>query len=362
KKIVVVLFGGSPMLMPWLNEVNAVLNMYLGGQAVGEAAQELLYGIKNPCGKLAESYPQKLSDTPCFNYYANKKLSVELRESVFVGYRYYDTFETPTMFDFGYGLSYTTFDYSNLKITKNNLHNYTVEVTVKNTGKTAGKEIVQLYITAPNSDTMRPKRELKGFAKTDLLKPNESQKLEFHLDKRSFALYSPEKKDWVVGEGEYTVEISASLNNVKQSKMISVEGEKLPNQRKTLPAYFDQTGKTFTIPDDQFEELSGRKIIIDRNFTRGEFTTNSTLEQLQKYSLLAKIIVRISKKVAYKSVDGDINSPVYKMSTYGAMETPLHTLPAMTNNMVKMKIVRAVVDFANGKFFKGLGDLLGKDI
>lgn len=362
KKIVVVLFGGSPMLMPWLNEVNAVLNMYLGGQAVGEAAQELLYGIKNPCGKLAESYPQKLSDTPCFNYYANKKLSVELRESVFVGYRYYDTFETPTMFDFGYGLSYTSFDYSNLKITKNNLHNYTVEVTVKNTGKTAGKEIVQLYITAPNGDTMRPKRELKGFAKTDLLKPNESQKLEFHLDKRSFALYSPEKKDWVVGEGEYTVEISASLNNVKQSKTISVEGEKLPNQRKTLPAYFDQTGKTFTIPDDQFEELSGRKIIIDRNFTRGEFTTNSTLEQLQKYSLLAKIIVRISKKVAYKSVDGDINSPVYKMSTYGAMETPLHTLPAMTNNMVKMKIVRAVVDFANGRFFKGLGDLLGKDI
>ncbi len=362
KNIVVLLFGGSPMLMPWLGQVKAVLHMYLGGQAVGEAAEELLYGVKNPCGKLAETYPQKLSDTPCYNYFANKKLSVELRESIFVGYRYYDTFETPTLFDFGFGLSYTNFDYTNSKITKNNVHNYTVEITIKNTGKTAGKEIVQLYIAAPSCGTMRARKELKGFAKTDLLKPNESQKLEFHLDKRSFALYSPEKKDWIVGEGDYTVEIAASIKNIKQSQKISVEGEGLPDQHKTLTAYFDQSEKTFTVPDDQFEKLSGRKIIQDRELKRGEFTLKNTLEQLTKYSALARLMAKISRKIAFKSANGDINSPVYKMSVYGAMETPLHTMPAMTNNMVKMKIARAIVDFANGKFFKGLADLIGKDI
>lgn len=361
KKVVVVLFGGSPVLMPWLTDVSAVLNMYLGGQAVGEAAHELLYGLKNPCGKLAETYPQKLSDTPCFNYFGDKKQSVDMRESIFVGYRYYDTFEVPTLFDFGFGLSYTKFEYSNLKIAKNNVHNYTVGVTVKNAGKVAGKEIVQLYICPPTSGTMRPKRELKGFVKTDLLQPGESQQIEFRLDKRSFAIYSAEASDWVVGDGEYTVEISASLHDARQSQKISVEGEILPDTRKELNAYFDQSGKTFTIPDKQFEKLSGQKILPDYEFKRGEFTTANTLEDIEKYSRFARVITKIAKNYALKAAGGDANSPVYEMQLCGTMETPLHTLPAMSDNVMKMKYVRAMVDFANGKLFGGLKYLIGKD-
>lgn len=361
KKVAVVLFGGSPMLMPWLGDVSAVLHMYLGGQAVGEAAHELLYGIKNPCGKLAETYPQKLSDTPSYNYYANKMLSVEHRESIFVGYRYYDTFGVPTLFDFGYGLSYTNFEYAGLKVAKNNLYNYNVSLTVKNAGKTAGREIVELFVAAPQNGLMRAKRELKGFAKTKLLQPGEAQEVVFKLDKRSFAHYSVEDEDFVVAGGEYAVEISASLNDTRLSKKLAIEGIKPPNQREKLPAYFEQNLKTFTIPDKQFELLLGAKLIPDRDMKRGEYTLANTLEQLQRHSLAARLVIRIGRRIAYKSAGGDTTSPVYKMQCSGVTEMPLIAMPAMTNRMVKMKYCRAIVDFANGKFFKGLGRLIGKD-
>lgn len=361
KNVVVVLFGGSPMLMPWIGDVKAVLHMYLGGQAVGEAAHELLYGIKNPCGKLAETYPLKLSDTPCYNYFANKKLSVEHRESIFVGYRYYDTFSVPALFDFGYGLSYAKFDYSGLKIAKNNVYNYTVTVKITNAGKVAGKEVVQLYVAAPQSGLIRAKRELKGFAKTKLLEPGETQELTFKLDKRSFAYYSVEAKDFVAPEGEYEIQISASLNDPRQTQKIQVEGEKTRDDRKKFSAYFEQKTKTFTVPDKQFEALLGGKIIPDADFKRGEYTLGNTLEQLQRHSLFARIIIKIGKSVILKAVKGDTGSPVYKMQLFGMTETPMQVMPSMTNNMVKMKFCRAAVDFANGKVFAAWGKLLGKD-
>lgn len=358
--VVVVAFGGSPMLMPWVDQVKGLLHMYLGGQGVGEAAYELLYGIVNPSGKLAETYPLRLDDTPCYNYFATGMRSVEHRESIFVGYRYYDTFNVPTLFDFGYGLSYTKFEYSDLVVNKNNVHNYTVTLKVKNVGQRAGKEVVQLYIVNPTTNVINVKRELKGFAKTKLLEPNEIETIEFRLDKRSFAHFDAESNDYVVMQGNYCIEISASLHDVKLSNSVNVEGVTLPSQRE-LTDYFEQNGNTFKVSDEQFSKLAQISLIEEKPFVRGEFTLNSTLEQMAGVSSVARMVIRFSDKIALKMSNGDSSSPVYKMTSFGTRETPLHTIPTMTQNMLKLKHCRAIVAFANGKFFKGIGYLMGKD-
>ncbi len=162
-------------------------------------------------------------------------------------------------------------------------------------------------------------------------------------------------------EGEYEIQLSASLNDPRLTRKIQVEGEKARDDRKKFPAYFERKTKTFTIPDKQFEALLGGKTVPDVDFKRGEYTLGSTLEQLQRHSLFVRLLIRIGKSFILKGVHGDTGSPVYKMQLFGMTETPVQVLPSMTGNMVKMKFSRAAVDFANGKVFAAWGKLLGKD-
>ena len=222
---VVVLHNGSPVEMPWLGKVKAVLEAYLGGQAVGIAAVRLLYGDANPCGHLAETFPVKLSDNPSYLYYGGEGNEADYREGVFVGYRYYDKKEMPVLFPFGFGLSYTTFACSNLRLSGQKItdqETLTATVTVTNTGSRAGKTVVQLYVGDRESTVLRPIRELKGFEKVEL-QPGESRDVTFTLDKRAFAYWNAAIHDWHVETGAFTIEVGQSSRDIEVSGEVTVE-------------------------------------------------------------------------------------------------------------------------------------------
>lgn len=213
---VVVLHNGSPVEMPWADDVKGILESYLCGQAVGEAQVDLLFGRANPCGKLAETIPYKLSDNPSYLNFPGDGKTVEYREGVFVGYRYYDTKEMPVRYPFGYGLSYTTFAYSDLKLSAKEIKDtdrLTVSLKVKNTGDMAGREIVQLYVADKTGVVSRPVKELKNFAKVEL-EPGEEKTVIMELDKRSFAWYNTEISDWYAATGTYEILVGSSSRDI----------------------------------------------------------------------------------------------------------------------------------------------------
>ncbi len=222
--LVVVLSNGSPVTMPWLDQTSAVLEGYLGGQAGGGAVADLLFGEVNPSGKLPETFPVQLSDNPSFLNFPGEGDRVEYREGIFVGYRYYDTKQLEPLFPFGYGLSYTSFEYSELQVDRTSMTDQdtvNVQVTVRNTGSRRGQEIVQLYVHDPESSVIRPEQELKGFAKV-ALEPGESKTVSFMLDKRAFAYYHTELRDWHVETGEYELRVGASSRDIRLKQTIEV--------------------------------------------------------------------------------------------------------------------------------------------
>ena len=222
---VVVLHNGSPVEMPWIDKVKGVVEAYLGGQAVGGAVCDILFGKVNPSAKLPETFPLKLEDNPSYLFYFGEGDTVEYREGIFVGYRYYDKKKMDVLFPFGYGLSYTTFEYSNLTVDKENLKDtdtLTVSVNITNTGKMAGKEVVQLYVADKESTVIRPVKELRDFAKVDLA-PGETKTVTFTLDKRAFAYYNVQIHDWHVETGEFEILIGKSSRDIVLRKAVTVE-------------------------------------------------------------------------------------------------------------------------------------------
>ena len=239
---VVVLHNGSPVEMPWIGKVRAVLEAYLGGQAVGEAAVRVLFGDVNPSGHLPESFPVQLEDNPSFLYYGGEGNRTEYREGVFVGYRYYDKKKMNVLFPFGFGLSYTTFAFSNLHLSAASIRDtdtLTVTATVTNTGKRAGKAVAQLYVGDVESTPLRPVRELKGFRKV-FLQPGESKEVAFTLDKRSFAYWNEEIHDWHVETGDFTIEVGDSSRNLPLRATVKVESTvELPRHYTPDSIYMD---------------------------------------------------------------------------------------------------------------------------
>ncbi|MFB5676467.1 beta-glucosidase [Paenibacillus terreus] len=221
---VVVLSNGAPVEMPWLGSAKAVLEAYLGGQAGGGAIADLLYGKANPSGKLAETFPQQLSDNPSYLFFPGEGDRVEYREGIFVGYRYYDTKNVKPLFPFGYGLSYTTFEYTGLTLSSSSIKDtdtLEVRVSVKNTGSMAGKETVQIYVKDDESSVIRPAKELKGFAKVEL-QPREEKTVTITLDKRAFAYYNVELKDWHVESGTFTILAGSSSADIALTDKVEV--------------------------------------------------------------------------------------------------------------------------------------------
>ena len=241
---VVVLHNGSPVEMPWIGRVKAVLEAYLGGQAVGLAEVKVLFGDVNPSGHLPESFPYKLEDNPSYLFYGGEPAGTEYREGIFVGYRYYDKKKMDVLFPFGYGLSYTTFEYSGLKLSADAIKDtetVDVTVTVKNTGKRTGKAVVQLYVgdTEGYQNAVRPVRELKGFRKVEL-QPGESREVTFTLGKRAFAYWNTQIHDWYVETGDFSVEIGDSSARLPLKGTVRVESTvELPRHYDLDSIYMD---------------------------------------------------------------------------------------------------------------------------
>ncbi|QAY65793.1 glycoside hydrolase family 3 C-terminal domain-containing protein [Paenibacillus protaetiae] len=222
--LVVVLSNGAPVEMPWLASAKGVLEAYLGGQALGGAVADLLFGDANPSGKLAETFPAKLSDNPSYLFFPGEGNKVEYREGIFVGYRYYDKKNITPLFPFGHGLSYTTFSYSELAVDSRTIHDTDVlhvSVKVTNTGSRKGQEVVQLYVRDVESSVIRPEKELKGFDKIEL-EPGESQVVTFELNKRSFAYYDTDLRQWTVESGDFELLVGRSSRDIVLSETVNV--------------------------------------------------------------------------------------------------------------------------------------------
>lgn len=260
---VVVLAGGSVIHMPWIHEVKALLNSGLGGQAGGSAVADILMGKINPSGKLSETYPLEFSDNPTYGNYPGGPVTSEHRESVYIGYRYYDTAEKDVLFPFGFGLSYTTFEYSDMKLSSDRIKDtdtVTVSFKIKNTGKVDGAEIAQIYVADKESTIFRPVKELRAFEKV-FLKAGEEKKVSVELSKRAFAFWNININDWMVETGEFDILIGASSREIRLSKTITVESiviAKIPDYRESAPAYY--TADINNMNGSQFEAVYGKSM------------------------------------------------------------------------------------------------------
>ena len=296
---VVVLAGGSPVEMPWNDSVKAVLNSYLGGQAGGGAVADILTGKVNPSGKLPETYPLVYADTPAVNNFPGNPATVEHRESIYIGYRYYERAGQAVRYPFGHGLSYTTFKYSDIKLDKSEADEndeITVTFKVKNTGTVAGAEIAQLYVADKESTIFRPVKELKGFKKV-FLEAGEEKEISISLGRRAFAFWNVNANDWTVESGAFEILVGASSADIRLTAEVSIKAAQteIPDYSKTAPVYY--TGKVQDVPDNQYVAVLGRNlpakdrdpnkpISIEDNF---EYCRN-TKHGAKMYKLLDKLV------------------------------------------------------------------------
>ncbi len=297
---VVVLSGGAAIEMPWADKVPAILNMFLTGQAGGSAVCDILFGDVNPSGKLSETYPLALSDNSSYNYFPGTTVSVEHRESVYVGYKYYDTANKEVAFPFGFGLSYTTFEYSDIKVSADKIldtDTVTVSFKVKNTGDVDGAEVAQLYVNDVESTIYRPVKELKGFKKV-FLKAGEEKEVEITLDKRAFAYYNVNINDWHVESGEFKILVGASSRDIKLEATINVESTveaEIPDYKATAPCYYG--ADVMNVSADAFKAVYGKELPPSTRDKTAPFTVLNTIEDSQDskwggriYRLLIKLL------------------------------------------------------------------------
>lgn len=362
EKVAAISFGGAPMDFSFDENVSALLHMYLGGQAVGEAVANLVSGRVNPSGKLAETMPNMIIDTPAFRYFAPRHDDVEYRESIFVGYRYYETYDVPIRYPFGYGLSYTTFEYEKLEVPEvYEGKDIVVKVTVKNTGFVPGKEVVELYVIPEHSDIMRSRIELKGFEKI-YLEPGEEKTVSIVLNDRAFSLYDTEDDRFKVISGVYTIAAGASVKDLKLKQNIVVQGENyLRNDRKLFPEYFNEHRYGMDISRNTFEKLYGKPLSDYEHQKRGDYTIASSYSDVTKasfFGLIVRGIVNLGIRIMFKGKKK--NDPEMKMVRYGIEEGALEGLIATSGGIASPKLVEMLVLNANRSFGKAFLRLFHK--
>ena len=347
KNLVGVISAGSAIEMPWHHYFKALLHCYLNGQAGAGAVMDILTGSVCPSGKLSETIPRRLEDTPAYRYYPSTERTSEYRESLYVGYRYYDTAEIPVLYPFGFGLSYTSFEYSDLEVGQDK-----VSFTIKNVGQMAGAEVAQLYVSLPGAKVFRPKKELKGFTKV-FLKPGESKKVEITFDDKTFRYWNVKTNKWEVEGGQYEIHVGASSVDLRLSGKITKDATtaELPYVEEEMPSYY--SGKIETVEDAEFEKLLGRSI-PDGKWS-GQLTANDAMCQMYyaKSGLARFAYKRLTamKKKADESGKPDLNVLfIYNM--------PFRAMAKMTGGAVSMDMVDGIVQIVNGHFFGGLGKVI----
>ena len=355
-RVVVVLSCGAPVEMPWLDRVAAVLNLYLGGEAGGEAACDLIFGRTSPSGKLAETFPLHLQDCLAARYFGMGPRSVQYRESVFVGYRYYDAAKKEVLFPFGFGLSYTSFEYSNLNLSAETMDEndtLTVSFDVRNTGEYDGAEVAQVYVRNVNSTNFVPEKELRAFRKV-FLKKGEEKSVSVNLRRDAFATYNVLTGDWCVESGEFEILVGSSSRDILLRGTVNVRAapNEMPDYRKTAPAYYHLAGAE-EIPLHQFEALMGRKMPPEAPPNKGEFDLNTTVSELG-VTLVGKIFRWAVGTLCTRALPKGAPESQKKMVRAAAISLPLRNFFAMTNGTITYEATLALLDVFNGKTLKGL--------
>ena len=341
--IVLVLSGGAPFKMPDSRLFRAAIHGYLSGQAGGPAMADALLGKVNPSGKLSETWPMALEDTPCHRYYPGTERTCEYREGLYVGYRYYDTVGVSVRYPFGHGLSYTTFAYSGLKADPKQ-----VTFTVTNTGSLDGAEVAQVYISCKNGKVFRPKKELKGFAKV-FLKAGESKTVTVPLDDKAFRYFDTCTGKFEVETGEYEISVAASVSDVRLTGSIPLLiGSVEPAPSEALPSY--ASGNVTDVGDEEFAALLGRSL-PDGHWT-GEIDWNDPLSRLGESK---GVLTRGLFKLLKRKMDKD---PADGMMLY-IFHLPLRAIAKTTGGMITENMVKDIQHMANGHSFAGLCRLLG---
>jgi beta-glucosidase len=364
---IVVLQLGAPAALPWAPKVKGILLAYLGGQAGGGAIADLLTGAAIPTGKLAETWPVSLADNPSYKYFPGGTKTVEYRESIFVGYRYYEAANKPVAYPFGYGLSYTSFEYSGLKLDRSEFRSGGIlraSVTVKNTGSRRGAEIVQLYVAKDDSKIYRAKKELKGFEKV-WLDPGQSKTVTLVLDTRSFAYYNVPDAAWAVEGGAYTILIGASSQDIKLKQPITVVGDgreaALADQKAKAPEYFNLKNEALTVSDASFQAVYGQPLPHMNHMPGDLFTPNSTFADFKDTEigkvLLAKVIEGSKEMFGGGNSGGDATTQL--MLENMMTEMPLRAMGMMGGGKFPPEAVGLIVDALNGKPSPALAQLLG---
>ena len=339
--VVVLLSAGSSLESAWLKDCKALVYGCLGGQAGAGALVEVLTGAQNPCGKLAETWACRYADTPARENFGGQGPTVEYRESLYVGYRYYDTAGVPTAFPFGYGLSYTSFAYSDLQADAQG-----VTLTVTNTGSCAGAEVVQLYVAKPDAKIFRPAKELKGFFKVQL-EAGESKTVTIPLDDKAFRYWNVKTDRWEVEGGSYQLLVGASSADIRLTAVVTVEGTHAPDPYAGLELPHYKTGEVASVPDAEYEALLGRplpenKVRIDRNMTLGEMGHGRS-----PIGWLAAAVLGALLRRSIKNGKPDLNILFqYNM--------PLRALAKMTNGAISMGMVDGIVMELKGFWIIGL--------
>lgn len=344
RNVVLVLSGGSPFVIP--GSFRAAIHGYLGGQAGAGAMADALLGKVNPSGKLNETWPLQLEDTPACAYFPSKERTAEYREGLYIGYRYYDTANIPVRYPFGHGLSYTTFLYSDIHAEKDR-----VTFTIANVGALDGADVAQVYVSCKDGNVFRPQKELKGFAKV-FLKAGESRTVSVSLDDKAFRYFNVKTNRWEVESGIYTISVASDAAHVRLSANIRVEGTNAPAPYGALPGY--ESGRITRISEVEYRDLLGHP--IPDGHWGGELTRNDAICQLYYAKtgaarLVYKILTHMKEKSEAKGIP-DLNILfVYNM--------PFRALAKMSGGLMSDRMVDDVVLLVNGHFWRGLGRLIG---
>lgn len=347
ENIVVVLSAGSAIEMPFHQYVKGIVHGYLGGQAGASAMVNVLTGKVNPSGKLNETYPIHYEDTPCYHYYPGKERSSEYREALYVGYRYYTTIDKQVRYPFGYGLSYTTFRYCNLKLSEQG-----ATFRIENTGNVTGAEVAQLYVGKKSDTLFRPVRELKGFKRV-VIEPGEEKEVTIPFDDKTFRFYDTRTNTWEIESGEYQIMIGTDAQTMQLQAPIQVAGTVAegPYRKDEMPEYF--SGKVKAVGDEAFETLYGRPI-PDGSWS-GEIGINDAVCQLYYgkgiFGKLFYGILRLMLKISDWQGKPNLNA----LFNYNM---PIRGYAKMTGGFVTMEMARALTEMANGHRIKGTAHLI----
>jgi beta-glucosidase len=364
--VVVVLQTGSAVAMPWLDSVRAVLLVYLSGCQGGAATADLLTGIANPCGHLAETFPKKLEDTPCYNFFHKDKMNKDkfnslYAESIYTGYRYYVTTGIKPLFPFGHGLSYTSFEYSSLALSTGSLSAtgkeiapLTVTLTIANTGKVSGKEAVQLYVCQKNPRIFKAARELKTFQKIEFA-PGEKKTCTFILDGVAFTYFNAELNDFDIANGDYEIQVGSSSEDIRLTAPLKITATNAAPSKAPVRHYAETLAAYYSPKNNAFNEQEYRKllpVVEKKKFTHpfSAITPVFALKATILGALVQKMVIRQGTAYSKENPDSDLDE---------FLSTPMRFF-AMSNLGMTRDNIDGIAAIANGKFIKGIKLFLSK--